>query len=80
VDTGKPYHDCLNGDVLWAAKLLRYMAGWADKNYGKTISMDGPYLAYTRHEPVGVCAGITPFNVPFYMATAKIGPAVATGT
>lgn len=40
--------------------------------------MDGPYLAYTRHEPVGVCAVITPFNVPFYMAIAKIGPALAT--
>lgn len=79
MDTGKPYHDCLNGDVLWAAKLLRYMGSWADKNHGKTIPIDGPYFAYTRHEPVGVSAGITPFNVPFYMATAKIGPAVASG-
>lgn len=55
------------------------MAGWADKNHGKTISMDGPYLAYTRHEPVGVCGAITPWNVPLFMAAAKIAPALATG-
>lgn len=34
---------------------------------GKTIPMDGDYFAYTRHEPVGVCAQIIPWNFPLLM-------------
>jgi aldehyde dehydrogenase (NAD+) len=35
---------------------LRYYAGWADKIEGKVIPTVGPYFAYTRMEPTGVCA------------------------
>ena len=35
-------------------KTYRYYAGWADKNHGKVIPVDGNYFTYTRHEPVGV--------------------------
>lgn len=58
---------------------LRYYAGWADKNHGKTIPMDGDYFSYTRHEPVGVCAQIIPWNFPILMMAWKLGPALATG-
>lgn len=58
---------------------LRYYAGWADKNHGKTIPMDGDYFTYTRHEPVGVCAQIIPWNFPILMLAWKIGPALASG-
>lgn len=34
---------------------------------GKTIPMDGDYFAYTRHEPVGVCGQIIPWNFPVLM-------------
>lgn len=34
---------------------------------GKTIPMDGDYFAYTRHEPVGVCGQIIPWNFPMLM-------------
>lgn len=34
---------------------------------GKTIPMDGDYFAYTRHEPVGVCGQIIPWNFPLLM-------------
>lgn len=59
--------------------MLRYYAGWADKIHGKTIPLDGPYFCYTRHEPVGVCGQIIPWNFPLLMASWKIGPALATG-
>ena len=36
-------------------------------------------LSYTRHEPIGVCAGIIPWNFPLNMLGWKIAPAVATG-
>ena len=47
--------------------LCRYYAGWADKNHGKTIPIDGNFLSYTRHEPVGVCGQIIPWNFPLLM-------------
>lgn len=62
-----------------AIKNLRYYAGWADKNHGKTIPMDGDFFVYTRHEPVGVCAQIIPWNFPVLMMAWKLGPALATG-
>ena len=42
-------------DVALSIKVYRYYAGWADKNHGKTIPIDGDFMSYTRHEPVGVC-------------------------
>ena len=59
--------------------VLRYYAGWADKNHGKVIPADGKVFAYTRHEPVGVCGQIIPWNFPILMAAWKLGPALATG-
>lgn len=79
LDNGKPYTMSYNVDLPMSIKNLRYFAGWADKNHGKTIPMDGPYFAYTRHEPVGVCAQIIPWNFPILMMAWKLGPALATG-
>jgi len=79
LDNGKPYAMSYNVDVPLAVKNLRYFAGWADKNHGKTIPMDGDFFAYTRHEPVGVCAQIIPWNFPILMMAWKLGPALATG-
>lgn len=79
LDNGKPYTLSYNVDVLSAIKNLRYFAGWADKNHGKTIPMDGEFFTYTRHEPVGVCGQIIPWNFPILMMAWKLGPALATG-
>lgn len=68
-----------NADVAFTVKCLRYYAGWADKNQGKTIPVDGNYFCYTRHEPVGVCGQIIPWNFPLLMQAWKLGPALATG-
>jgi len=58
---------------------LRYYGGWADKIHGKTIDTDPETFNYTRHEPVGVCGQIIPWNFPLLMWSWKIGPALATG-
>uniref|UniRef100_A0A6M2DXE0 aldehyde dehydrogenase (NAD(+)) n=1 Tax=Xenopsylla cheopis TaxID=163159 RepID=A0A6M2DXE0_XENCH len=79
LDNGKPYAMSYNVDVPVSVKNLRYFAGYADKNHGKTIPIDGSYFAYTRHEPVGVCGQIIPWNFPILMAAWKLGPALATG-
>lgn len=79
LDNGKPYSVAYNVDLPGCISTLRYYAGWADKNHGKVIPMDGNYFAYTRHEPVGVCGQIIPWNFPLLMMAWKIAPALATG-
>nr|XP_032514348.1 aldehyde dehydrogenase, mitochondrial isoform X2 [Danaus plexippus plexippus] len=79
LDNGKPYLAAYHGDLAGVIKNLRYYAGWADKNHGMVLPADGPYFAYTRHEPVGVCGQIIPWNFPLLMAAWKLGPALAGG-
>lgn len=79
LDNGKPYAMAFAADVPLSINALRYYAGYADKNHGKTVPLNGDYFAYTRHEPVGVCGQIIPWNFPLLMAAWKIGPAIATG-
>ncbi|XP_072340667.1 aldehyde dehydrogenase, mitochondrial-like isoform X2 [Scyliorhinus torazame] len=79
LDNGKPYHIAYMVDLNLVIKCLRYYAGWADKYHGKTIPIDGNYFCYTRHEPVGVCGQIIPWNFPLLMQAWKLGPALATG-
>uniref|UniRef100_A0A0N4Z7K1 Aldedh domain-containing protein n=1 Tax=Parastrongyloides trichosuri TaxID=131310 RepID=A0A0N4Z7K1_PARTI len=79
LDNGKPYKIAYLVDVPFSVKILRYFAGWCDKNCGKTIPVDGDFFTYTRHEAIGVCGAIIPWNFPLLMAIFKIAPAVATG-
>ena len=79
LDNGKPYNDARNIDVPLTVACYRYYAGWADKIHGKTIPINGPYFCYTRHEPVGVCGQIIPWNFPMLMQAWKWGPALAAG-
>ncbi|XP_066592602.1 aldehyde dehydrogenase, mitochondrial [Prorops nasuta] len=79
LDNGKPYSVAYGFDIPASIATLRYYAGWADKNHGKVIPMDGKFFAYTRHEPVGVCGQIIPWNFPILMMAWKLGPALATG-
>lgn len=79
LDNGKPIRDSVNVDLPTTIALYRYFAGWADKIHGKTIPVNGPYIAYTRHEPVGVVGQIIPWNFPALMQSWKWGPALACG-
>lgn len=79
LDNGKPYRDSFYIDLDLTIKCYRYYAGWADKVCGKTISPDGSFFTYTKHEPVGVCGQIIPWNFPLLMQAWKLGPALATG-
>src|SRR5699024_4636393 len=59
---------------------LRYYAGWVTKITGETNPISFPdTLHYTRREPVGVCALITPWNFPLMILVWKVAPALATG-
>jgi aldehyde dehydrogenase (NAD+) len=79
LDNGKPIRDSLMGDIPGTAAVYRYYGGWADKIHGKTLPVAGPYVAYTRHEPVGVVGQIIPWNFPASMQAWKWAPALACG-
>jgi len=61
------------------ATVLRYYAGFADKNFGQTIDVGPAKFAYTVKQPLGVCGQIIPWNYPLCMAAWKLGPALACG-
>jgi aldehyde dehydrogenase (NAD+) len=79
LDNGKPINDSLTIDIPTTVAVYRYYAGWADKIHGKVIPVNGPFMAYTRHEPVGVVGQIIPWNFPALMQSWKWGPALACG-
>ena len=81
IDNGKAIGPCIEMDVLGAADLLRYMAGFATKIEGATrsVSAPGEHLAMTLKEPIGVVAAIVPWNWPFNMAMWKMAAPLAVG-
>ncbi|MEV0642459.1 aldehyde dehydrogenase family protein [Streptomyces sp. NPDC050619] len=79
-DQGQPLGISMAVSVTAAAEHFRYYAGWVTKIYGETAPLSFPgVLQYTKREPVGVCALITPWNFPLMIASWKIAPALACG-
>jgi 1-pyrroline dehydrogenase len=76
------------GKPWWVAKdeppamsdCLRFFAGAARNLEGKSAGeyVEG-YTSIIRREPLGIVAGICPWNYPLYMAVWKMGPALAAG-
>jgi 1-pyrroline dehydrogenase len=76
------------GKPWWVAKdeppamsdCLRFFAGAARNLEGKSAGeyVEG-YTSLIRREPLGIVAGICPWNYPLYMAVWKMGPALAAG-
>ena len=79
IDVGKPVSLCRPVDVTTAADQYEYYAGLAQAIEGSTRSTGFPALAYTRREPLGVVAAITPFNFPLILSSTKLAPALAAG-
>lgn len=68
------------GQVTYIPQWFRYFGGLADKIEGRTLPLDKKgYFNFTRREPLGVVAAITPWNSPLLLATWKIAPALAAG-
>ncbi|HJO71352.1 MAG TPA: aldehyde dehydrogenase family protein, partial [Rhodospirillales bacterium] len=79
LDAGKPIRDSSKIDAVTAIDALEYFAGMATKVEGTSIPVPGPYYNFTAREPLGVIAGIIPWNYPLLQAIWKIAPAVAAG-
>jgi acyl-CoA reductase-like NAD-dependent aldehyde dehydrogenase len=79
LDTGKPITFSRMIDVSTAIAQVEYYGNLAAGIEGATRTTAMPTLAYTRREPIGVIAAITPFNFPLILSTIKIAPALAAG-
>jgi len=79
-NNGKPVKIARDFDIGDSVQCLRYYAGWADKITGQTIELDNKVkFAFTRHDPIGVCGQIIPWNYPINMWAWKVAPALACG-
>lgn len=85
LDSGKLLAVTSAIDLQFTIDGLRYFGGWASKVMGETVTHSplvaepAVYRAFTQRRPVGVVAGITPWNFPIGQAIQKIAPAIAFG-
>jgi succinate-semialdehyde dehydrogenase / glutarate-semialdehyde dehydrogenase len=78
-EQGKPLRAARN-EVRYAADFLLWFAEEAKRIYGSTIPAPRTDQRFiTLRQPVGVAAGITPWNYPISMITRKVAPALAAG-
>jgi 1-pyrroline dehydrogenase len=79
IDVGKPI-TLSKGDIPFISDNLRFFAGAARCQEGKASGeYERGFTSMIRREPLGVVAGICPWNYPLMMAVWKIGPAFAAG-
>jgi (Z)-2-((N-methylformamido)methylene)-5-hydroxybutyrolactone dehydrogenase len=78
-DNGKLYAEML-AQVRLVADWFRYYGGLADKLEGAVIPTGKPDMfTFTRYEPLGIVALITPWNSPLLLLTHKLATALAAG-
>lgn len=79
LDTGLPIHQTRNVLIPRASHNFEFFAEVCTRVNGHTYPVDDQMLNYTLHQPVGVCALVSPWNVPFMTATWKTAPCLALG-
>src|SRR5579863_10266708 len=76
-DNGKLIAE-MRAQLKYIPQWFYYFAGLADKLEGRVIPIDKPgVFNFTREEPLGVIAAITPWNSPLMLAAWKLAPALA---
>jgi lactaldehyde dehydrogenase/glycolaldehyde dehydrogenase len=67
-------------EVNFTADYLDYMAEWARRLEGEVLTSDrvGEHI-FLQRKPLGVVAGILPWNFPFFLIARKMAPALVTG-
>ncbi|WP_018639350.1 aldehyde dehydrogenase family protein [Parafrankia elaeagni] len=69
----------LRVEVEMSSAYFRYYAGVLRAQHGRTIDLGGDSHTYTRLEPYGIIAVITPWNLPLNQACRALAPALAAG-
>jgi aminomuconate-semialdehyde/2-hydroxymuconate-6-semialdehyde dehydrogenase len=79
VDTGKPIRLARTVDIPRAASNFRFFATAVLHFHAEAYRTDSLALNYTLHQPLGVAGLISPWNLPLYLFSWKIAPALAAG-
>ena len=77
-DVGKPLKQA-KADVAVTARYFAYYAGILRALHGDTLPQTDGIVAFTRREPFGVTAHVTPWNYPLQMIARTLAPALAAG-
>ena len=78
-DSGKPVALARSVDIPRAVANLRFFAAAATQFASEAHAMGEEAINYTLRAPLGVVACISPWNLPLYLFTWKIAPALAAG-
>lgn len=78
-DNGKPVGLASTVDIPRAEKNLRFYASAMKHFASESHYMEGVAINYTLRKPLGVVACISPWNLPLYLFTWKVAPALAAG-
>ena len=79
IDTGKPLSLARNLDIPRASSNFRFFATAILHTENEAHVMDGVAFNYTLRQPRGVVGLISPWNLPLYLLSWKIAPAIAVG-
>ncbi|MGE3840336.1 MAG: aldehyde dehydrogenase family protein [Vicinamibacterales bacterium] len=79
LETGNAIRTQARPEVRTAVDIFRYFGGVASELKGETVPLGEHVLSYTRREPIGVVAGIVPWNAPVLLGTLKMAMALAAG-
>ncbi|CAI7677408.1 unnamed protein product [Penicillium discolor] len=79
VTLGAPYKPFGKSEIDTAIGCFRYYAGWIGKFAGQSFPATDGFFKVVRNEPLGVVAGIIPWNGPLASIGLKAAPALATG-
>jgi aminomuconate-semialdehyde/2-hydroxymuconate-6-semialdehyde dehydrogenase len=78
-DNGKPVSLATSVDIPRAEQNLRFYASAAEQFASESHTMGDGTVNYTLRKPLGVVGCISPWNLPLYLFTWKIAPALASG-
>jgi aminomuconate-semialdehyde/2-hydroxymuconate-6-semialdehyde dehydrogenase len=79
IDNGKPMWLAQKVDIARAASNFEFFATAILHFASEAHMMEDKYVNYTRRDPLGVVGCISPWNLPLYLFTWKIAPAIAAG-
>ena len=79
VDSGKPLWLSRKMDIPRASSNFRFFAASLLHFAGESHSMEDKAINYTLRQPIGIVGCISPWNLPLYLFTWKIAPALAAG-
>ncbi len=79
MDNGKPYSLATRVDIPRASANIRFFATAILHNASESHHMEEGFTNFTLNHPLGVVGCISPWNLPLYLFTWKIAPAIASG-